>query len=272
MPAVDSHAHVFSRECRVAADARYRPGYFALARDWTVLWPDAQISHGVLVQPSFLGRDNRYLLQQLGSSADQMRGVVVTGPGTDRAILSAWSEAGVRGIRLNLIGASDFGVYARPEWQSLFARIADLGWHLEIQCEGERVSSLLSVLGAVPLALVFDHFGLPDPKADGCAGASAILRAAQSRPVYVKLSAPYRLRGADPRSYAARYLAELGAEHLLWGSDWPWTNHEAGRCYRECRSWLDSWVPSAAARQAILWETPRALYGFPYEHPGNPAA
>ena len=263
MPAVDSHAHVFSDQCRVVSGARYRPGYPALAGDWTASWPQARIGGGVLVQPSFLGTDNSYLLEQLQAHADQMRGVVVLAPGVEHARLAAWNEAGVRGIRLNLLGVDDLGAYAGAQWQALLRTIADLGWHVEIQCEGERVPRLLAALGSAPPALVFDHFALPDPHAGAeCPGVTAILREAAKRPLYVKLSAPYRLRGADAAFHAARYLAELGAERLLWGSDWPWTNFEAGRSYPACRNWLDSWVPSAATRQTILCDTPCALYGF----------
>jgi predicted TIM-barrel fold metal-dependent hydrolase len=263
MRAVDTHAHVFSQQCRIVPDARYRPAYFALAQDWISLWPGAQVSHGVLVQPSFLGTDNRYLLEQLDLYGDRMRGVAVVAPGTSRSDLAAWNEIGVRGIRLNLIGVEGLDAYAGPEWQTLFAMLADLGWHVEIQCEGERLPRLFACLGAAPPALVFDHFGLPDPQAGGnCAGVTAILREAAKRRLYVKLSAPYRLRGADAHYYARRYAAELGAERLLWGSDWPWTNHEAGRRYMACRELLDAWISSASDRQAILWDAPGALYGF----------
>jgi len=263
MPAVDSHAHVFPRQSRTAPDARYRPGYPALTQDWMALWPQARISRGVLVQPSFLGTDNHYLLQQLEAGGDRMRGVLVIDPGTDKAQLTAWHAMGARGVRLNLIGVADLGVYAQMQWQSLFRMVAELDWHVEIQCEGERIPRLLATLKASPPTLVLDHFGLPDPTArGGCPGVSTILREAARRRLYVKLSAPYRLRGADAQSYAARYLAELGAERLLWGSDWPWTNHETGRDYLACRDCLNSWIPSAVARQQILWEAPRALYGF----------
>jgi len=263
MPAVDSHAHVFPRQSRTAPQARYRPDYPALMQDWMALWPQARVDRGVLVQPSFLGTDNRYLLEQLALGGDRTRGVVVIDPVADKAHLAAWHAIGVRGVRLNLIGVADLGVYAQAEWQLLFRMVADLDWHVEIQCEGERMPRLLAALEASPSTLVLDHFGLPDPTARAASfGVSAILREAARRPLYIKLSAPYRLRGVDAQLYAARYLAELGAERLLWGSDWPWTNHEAGRSYLACRDYLASWIPSEAAQQQILWDTPSALYGF----------
>lgn len=141
--------------------------------------------------------------------------------------------------------------------------MADLGWHVEVQCEGERLASLLAVLRDLPVPLVIDHFGLPDPgRPTLCAGATAILRKAQTHPVYIKLSAPYRLRGDDAAGYGSLYLAELGPGRLLWGSDWPWTNHEHGRSYAHCLSRLRDWVTTADGQWMILAHAPRHLYGF----------
>ena len=169
----------------------------------------------------------------------------------------------MRGVRLNLLGVADLSIFGGADWKRLYGWMADLGWHLEVQCEGERFASLLSVLRDLPVALVIDHFGLPDPGiSDPYAGVAAILQAAKKQALYVKLSAPYRLRGADPKKYASLYLAELGADWLLWGSDWPWTNHERGRTYEECLGMLRDWTRSMDAQCTILQDTPKRLYGF----------
>jgi predicted TIM-barrel fold metal-dependent hydrolase len=79
------------------------------------------------------------------------------------------------------------------------------------------------------------------------------------------------LRGADPQKYAALYLAELGAERLLWGSDWPWTNHEHGRAYADCLRALHGWLGQEKDEEKILEATPKRLYGFgiSQEHAGD---
>lgn len=260
---IDTHAHIFSSDSSFSPDARYRPDYEAGIEQWLQLWPTAQVTHGVLVQPSFLGTDNSQMLAAMKDRAEFLRGIVVVTPSVSEEQLRQWNQAGVRGVRLNLIGVSDFSRYGSPQWAMLYQRIAELQWHLEVQCEGERLPSFLSVLPDIPLALVIDHFGLPDPRAeDMCSGARAIFELAARRYVYVKLSAPYRLRGVDSGKYAARHLAELGPHRLLWGSDWPWTNHERGRSYKECMNLLEQWVPSEFDRSAILEHTPKALYGF----------
>lgn len=260
---VDTHAHIFSADGPFVPGARYYPDYKANIEHWLEHWPTAGVTHGVLVQPSFLGTDNSQMLHAMQERPDLLRGVVVIDPSVADEQLLQWSQAGVRGARLNLLGVSDFSDYGGPQWAMLYQRMAELGWHLEVQCEGERLSSFTSLLPDTPLALVIDHFGLPDPRAeDICGGVAAILELAARRSVYVKLSAPYRLRGADAGKYAARYIAELGPHRLLWGSDWPWTNHESGRSYEECMSLLCQWVPSEPERTVILEHTPRSLYGF----------
>jgi predicted TIM-barrel fold metal-dependent hydrolase len=57
-------------------------------------------------------------------------------------------------------------------------------------------------------------------------------------------------------------LRAVGPARLVWASDWPWGGFEAGMTYQKCLDWLADWVPDANARQIILSETPRELFGF----------
>lgn len=62
---------------------------------------------------------------------------------------------------------------------------------------------------------------------------------------------------------AARAL--LGAyppSRLVWGSDWPHTQHRDRTDYRATRSALDDWVPDPSLRRIILCDSARALYRF----------
>ncbi len=74
---IDCHAHVFSRDLELAAVRRYTPGYDATLAQYLSHLHAHGLSHGVLVQPSFLGTDNRYLLAALRQAPEQLRGVVV---------------------------------------------------------------------------------------------------------------------------------------------------------------------------------------------------
>ena len=79
--------------------------------------------------------------------------------------------------------------------------------------------------------------------------------------MWAKLSGPYRLGGADPIALAERWIASVGERQLVWGSDWPWTNHERENNYGSLRDCLDQWVGAARAR-AIVWDNAARLYGF----------
>ena len=89
-----------------------------------------------------------------------------------------------------------------------------------------------------------------------------LLRVAEKQRLYVKLSAPYRMGGGDARPYAALYLARLGAERLMWGSDWPWAQHEGLYSYAQTLGWLNEWIADENARTVVLWDTPASLFGF----------
>jgi predicted TIM-barrel fold metal-dependent hydrolase len=261
--AVDTHAHVFVRALKPVPGARYEPGYDAPLEVWFALQDATGVTHGVLVQPSFLGTDNSYLLAALDAHPNRLRGSVVVDPSLTAREIAQWDARGVRGIRLNVLHQKDMPDYSAPEWAGLFARIAERGWHVEVHASGEQMSLAIGSLASCPAPLVFDHFALPDPEpGTDCPNLQSLVRLAERRPVYVKLSAPYRLGGGDALQYARFWLAHLGAERLVWGSDWPWTNFEHARSYADFVADLFRWVPEAADRQLILWDTPNGLFRF----------
>jgi predicted TIM-barrel fold metal-dependent hydrolase len=133
---------------------------------------------------------------------------------------------------------------------------------VEVLVDPGRAPDVLPILAAIPIPVVFDHFGVPGPDEFGIdATFRAVERLATSRPVWCKLSAPYRLQGGDPQAFAARWLAIVGPEHLVWGSDWPWTGHEDAGDYRRLRRALDRWV-GAGRVDAVLWDNAARLYDF----------
>src|SRR4051794_20828392 len=101
---VDTHAHIFSAAGPFVPGARYRPDYEASIGQWFALWRETGVTHGVLVQPSFLGTNNSQLLAALESRRDILRGVVVIDPSVRKSQLELWQQLGVRGARLNLLG------------------------------------------------------------------------------------------------------------------------------------------------------------------------
>ena len=120
------------------------------------------LAYGVLVQPSFLGTDNRYMLQALRARPQRLRGVAVVDDNTGEDHLQALADAGVVGMRLNLIGLPLPDLNA-PGWRRVLEQANTLGWHVELHLQAGRLPDLLPTLLAAGCRVVVDHFGRPDP-------------------------------------------------------------------------------------------------------------
>lgn len=264
--AIDSHAHVFRRGLPLASVRRHAPDYDALLRDYLALLDAHAVSHAVLVQPSFLGTDNSFLVEALRACPERLRGVVMIEPTITEEALTTLDRQGVCGIRLNLVGLP-IPDYAQPDWQRLLARVRALDWHVELHRESRDLPLAGQPLLDAGCKLVVDHFGRPGAHSGDEEGFAWLLeRGAATGRVWVKLAAAYRSwpdqRGSAPRAAAQVLLQSLGAERLLWGSDWPHTQHQALADYGSTWAALADWVPDAQARRRILVDTPAQLFRF----------
>lgn len=263
---VDAHAHVFARGLPLAPGRRYAPHYDAPLANYLDHLDCHGFSHGVLVQPSFLGTDNGYMLDALSTAAGRLRGIAVVEADCSAEELARLGSCGVVGLRLNLIGRPDPTLSAEP-WRSLLRRAAALGWQIEVQAEAGRLAHLLPSLLEEGSMVVIDHFGLPDPRlgAEDPGWMAMLARAADAPRTYLKLSAPYRLGSgaAVAGSLVPRLLEAFGPERLVFGTDWPHTQHEgrdhAGDALRE----LFSWLPDPVDRFSCLGSSAAKLFGFP---------
>jgi predicted TIM-barrel fold metal-dependent hydrolase len=260
---VDSHAHVFRRGQKLIPGHRYAPEQDALLPDLLAIHDRHGITHGVLTAPHFYGTDNSALLAALAAAPGRLRGTVIVDKSIDRQALEELDRAGVVGIRFNMLRHPDLPDLCSPAWRRVMEAAAALDWHVEIYIEGPRLPALLQPAIAVGVKVVVDHFGSPDPAAGvTCTGFCALLDAVNKGRTWVKLSASYRLGGADPLPYAAALLRAGGPERLVWASDWPWTQHEEGLSYAKVLGWLDRWVPDPAQRATILGQTAWEAFGF----------
>ena len=281
---VDSHAHVFLKDMPLTAARRYAPSHDATPADYLGLLDAHGVTHGVLVQPSFLGSDNSYLLSVLNAQPQRLRGVVMLAPTTDEAQLHAMDTAGVVGVRLNLMGQA-LPDLDTPQWQRFLARLKALDWHLELHRQAADLQLQIDAVLRTGCRVVVDHFGRPDALlADADPGFAALLQRAATGRVWVKLSAAYRngrsaqvagakrtpaLLEADAhaaRAAAGRLLAAFGPERLIWGSDWPHTQHQDMADYGRSLAALADWVPDAAQRAHILGATAAELFHIPTTH------
>ncbi|KAA0125421.1 hypothetical protein CIW48_03630 [Methylobacterium sp. P1-11] len=265
--AVDTHAHVFTRALTLTGDRRYAPDYDASIADYRAMLDRNGMARGVLIQPSFLGTDNGYMVSALRSAPERLRGIAVLDPGAETATLRDLAGAGVVGLRLNLIGRPDPD-FTSPVWRAHLARVADFGWQIEVQAEARRLARLLPPLVETGVPVVVDHFGRIAP-ALGIAdpGFADLLGFGRGGRVWVKLSGAYRIGSGEAGRQTALEAAErlrgaFGARRLLWGSDWPHTQFETQASPAEARRDLDVWVPDPVERRIVLAETPAALFRF----------
>ena len=265
--AIDTHAHVFERGLPLANARRYAPSYDAPLSAYLAQLDAHGVSHGVLIQPSFLGVDNSYLLAALKQAPQRLRGVAVIDPAAPETLLTQMNAEGIVGIRLNLIGAPDPQLKS-PVWQAALARLHALGWHVELHVDARRLPALLQPLLDAQVNVVVDHFGRPDP-ALGVEdpGFAALLAAGRTRRVWVKISGAYR-NGNNGRGEAIAQAAmprlkdALGLDRLVWGSDWPHTQFESQINYDKAWAFVDVLLPNAADRKQVLVDTPAQLFRF----------
>ncbi|MDT8760208.1 amidohydrolase family protein [Sphingomonas psychrotolerans] len=257
-PAVDAHAHVFTRTMRFAADAHSRPDYAYPVEAWLADLDEAGIARGVIAAASLFDDGNAYTLAALAASP-RLRATVLAPPETGLSVLRDMARRGVTGVRLTwrrLAALPDLG--AEP-WRGFLRRVADCGMHVELLAGSTQLPVVLPEFAEAGVPSVVDHFGVPsrDP-AEREAGTQALLRAVATGRAWVKLSAGFRMPFGIAAEVTARLLAEAGPERLLWGSDAPFVNHEAVR-YADTLDLYRRLVPDATTRAAID-RTALALY------------
>ena len=262
---IDTHAHIFRQDLPMVPNRRYSPDYDALIEQYIAHLDRHGLSHGVLIQPSFLGTDNTYMAQALRRFPERLRAVAVVDASVSEGELDALAEVGMVGIRLNLIG-KNLADYAGPEWTALFKRLAARGWQVEIQRGFADLALIVPAILACGVDVVIDHFGLPadgiDPQNDAHRTFLSLLGEPK---LWLKLSAGYR-SGSD-LAKAQRLLSQLreaagGLERFLWGSDWPNTQFEQQTGYVEQVALFEALLPDANERAQVLIDNPAKLFGF----------
>ncbi|HCD5408870.1 TPA: amidohydrolase family protein, partial [Klebsiella oxytoca] len=251
----DTHAHVFTTGLPLAEHCRYVPEYDATPAQYLAQLDRHHIDKAILIQPSFLGTDNSYMLEAIRQSPDRFYGVAVIDPDTPLCAMETLKQQGIIGVRLNLIG-QELPDLTMPVWQQHLRHINALGWHIELHRPAADLAPLLGVLLAADVKIVIDHFGLPAGK-DNDPGFIYLLKYAETGKIWVKISASYRNGSAQKPTDNTEMLMPLllkhfGAERLLWGSDWPHTRYEDRMTYTKAIDEIYHWELTNTQRNNIL--------------------
>ncbi len=268
-PRIDCHVHVFDpARFPYAADAWYTPSPAETGTpDQLGHVLDAHgVRHALLVGPnSGYGLDNRCLLDTLARHPDRYKGVAVVRHDASRAELQALQAQGVVGVAFNV---ALLGVDHYRDTGPLLEHLRELDLWAQVQVEGEQLCALAPLLRDSGARLLFDHGGRPRPaEGVGQPGFDTLLGLADTGRAVVKLSGWAKVSQqphphADVVPYARALLQAYTPQALVWASDWPFLRAPARIDYGPLLDWLAQLVPDAAARRAILWDTPRRLFGF----------
>jgi D-galactarolactone isomerase len=266
--ACDCHIHVYDGQIPAAAGASLQPPDASMS-DYRPVQRRMGTQRVVLVTPSTYGADNRPMLAGLSQLGPQGRGVAVITGQERMDELEALHEQGVRGVRINL----SLGVlHQASDIEKLAQRIASLGWHLQLLMPLDQLAKLADRLRALPVQLVFDHFGRVTPKLCGQHTAHALLlELLRAGRAWIKLSGAYLVSpihcSDDPQLLPlARSFIDAAPDRVIWGSDWPHATASAGHHpMPDDAAQIDAlarWAGDAQQLQQILVDNPQKLYGF----------
>lgn len=237
----DCHAHIYENVASVAG-ARYTPSAPAPLPNWLDHHRRHDLKGGVIVQVSFLGTDNSELCAALAKlDLKSFAGVAVVPLDVTDVALDQLVAAGIKGVRWNLVRGKTMPDLDSALVQRFLGKLRLHQLHLEIHLEGQKLAPILAKLTDQGVPIVVDHFGLPsepDPSIDPMM--RAVNELVDMASLYFKLSAHYR-SPFDMMPYASELLSKLGSNRVVWGSDWPHTQHEAKTDFAFVHSLCDTW-------------------------------
>jgi L-fuconolactonase len=274
---IDSHTHVISpdRERFPVAPVGGHQSQWSQLRpvdhDGLVAAMDAAgIAQAVVVQASTVyGHDCRYLVEAVRAHPDRFIGVFSIDSLADDALdqMKRWLGEGMAGMRLFTTGSTMPGQASwlgdpksYPAWE--YAEAHDVPVCLQMTMEGIPV--LRDLLLRFPkVRVLLDHLARPD-LSDGppYAKAEALFDLARFPGVYLKLTNRTVAAAAEgastPSVFIAKVVAAFGADHVLWGSNFPAAEGALPQLLAEARAGVAGLTP---VDQAMVFAgAARALY------------
>jgi 2-pyrone-4,6-dicarboxylate lactonase len=265
--ACDAHVHVFGPS-KIFPFAEGRPFTPADAPKEKLFALHAMlgIERCVIVQSTCHGFDNRVVADAIAAKNGAYCGVSLVPATVDDAELRRLDALGFCGVRFNFM--SHLGKGPRiHEAIALTARLAPIGWHLQVHFEAPLIDELAPFLKRSAVPVVIDHMG----RVDASLGVDQpafrrLLELMRDARFHVKVSGSERIsRKAPPwpdaLPFARALVAEFG-ERCFWGSDWPHPNLAAVPDDGVLVDLLAEIAPSEKERQALLVDNPRRFYRF----------
>ena len=269
-PKIDTHAHIFDPvKFPYDPTIRFHPAGHELgtAVQYGHVMKTYGIRHAILSQPnSGYGGDNSYILDTIAKGrAGRFKGMAIIPHDIDLAALRKLKDQGIVGAALN---PPFDGVEYYKNARGLFANLAELDMFVQIQADPDQLFAFLPWIEEIAVKVVFDHCGRPNVEAGlDQPGFKAMLGLAKSGRVTIKIGGypkysrrPYPFEDTWP--YVHAILDAFTPQQCMWGSDWPFLRVPERQDLGPLIALIETFVPKAADRHAVFWETPRRLYDF----------
>ena len=265
--ACDCHMHIYDpARFQMVPNPRVPPPNSAVPQ-YRLLQKRIGTTRVVIVTPRNYATQNDVTLDAIAQLGPDARGVAVVQPSVTDAELRRLNQGGVRGIRFSLTDPAG-AITTIDMVEPLATRVADLGWHIQLNVEGPQILAWENILRRVPCQMVFDHMAKP-PLPDGVAHPShrVVMDLINQGKAWVKISAAYSNSLVGPpypdATRIARAFVNAAPERLVWGSDWPHPTATVTPDDAVLFDLLAEWAPNERTRHRILVENPESVYGFP---------
>lgn len=268
--AVDAHAHVFcGTDYPMSPHRLYTPDpcEMGTAGQFRAVLDAHGFTHGLLVGAGPYRPNNDCMLAAIAASGGRFKGIALVEPEISERGLRDLVAGGVLGIRVNLSGYG-LSQISGPAAERLLAMLREMGLFLQIICQKDDLAGALPILKAAGVRVMVDHFGRPDPRLGiSQPGFAALLELGRSGNAVVKLSGPFRSSQAgypylDVDPFVAAAIDAFTLDNCVWGSDWPFVDMHQRVDYGPTAACIARWLPDAADRRKVLWDTPARLFGF----------
>lgn len=268
LKACDCHLHIYDARFAQSVDAASLQD-LATVNEYRLLQKRLGTERAVIVTPRSYGVDNDVTLDAIAQlGLDRARGVAVLPTDVSDTSLKALDAGGIRGVRFSLYtrkhAAASFEMV-----EPLAARIANLGWHLQLHWTADQIVEHEAMLKRLPTPIVLDHMTrLPQPLGLNHPAVKIVDHLLAQGRTWIKLSGAYLDSQVGEAGdfldidAVARHWIITAPNRLVWGSDWPHPTEMIKPNDANMLDMLARWTTERSVIEQILVTNPSELYGF----------
>lgn len=278
---IDSHLHVWASPQEAKDKYPYVPGQEPSLRgnfDFLLdCMGEAGVDGALIVQPINHKFDHSYVTSVLKKHPSKFVGCCLANPAEDGSGIQQLEHLiltdGYRAVRFNPYLWPSGQQMTNEIGKAMFSKAGELGVPVGFMCMkglNLHISEIENLCTEFPKTLVLlDHlaFCKPPTNDEEAKVLSELLRLSRFPQVYVKFSALFRVSRSsypyeDLSPLLAQVVSSFGADHVMWGSDFPFVVEECG--YKEAKeavSLIANQVPlSSSDLEWIMGKTAMQLF------------